>query len=159
MLSPADIQVDSHTHPQCMAVHLKQSKTDPFGAGLTLYLGCTNNNLCPVAAMLAYLAVRPTSPGPLFMFNDGSTLSRDKLILSLRQVLSATDLDTSRFSGHSFRIGAATTAARAGLQDSFIQTLGRWKSSSFTSYIRTPRDRLTAVSAVLSTTPGLGTHF
>lgn len=35
--------------------------------------------------MLAYLEVRPTSPGPTYMFDDGSILSRDKLIASLRQ--------------------------------------------------------------------------
>ena len=59
MLSLVDILVDSHTHPQYMAVHLK---TDTFGAGVTLYLGSTNNNLCLVSVMLAYLAIDPTYP-------------------------------------------------------------------------------------------------
>ena len=39
MLTPADISVDSHSSPTIMAVHLRQSKTDQFGAGMTLYLG------------------------------------------------------------------------------------------------------------------------
>ena len=74
MLSPRDVSVDSHSAPTHLAVHLRQSKTDPFGAGSTLHLGATGDHLCPVVAMLAYLAIRPQSPGPLFLFQDGSTL-------------------------------------------------------------------------------------
>jgi len=40
------------------------------------------------------------------------------------------------YAGHSFRIGAATTAAVMGLEDSAIQTLGRWESSLVSSYKR-----------------------
>ena len=86
-----------------------------------------------VSAVLAYLAVSLTSPKPLFIFDDGNTLSRDGLVDLLRHALRAVGLDTSQYS---FQIGAATTAARAGIQDSFIQTIGHWKSSVFTSYIR-----------------------
>ena len=35
------------------------------------------------------------------------------------------------YSGHSFRRGAATTAKEAGLSESEIQLLGRWKSDSY----------------------------
>ena len=38
------------------------------------------------------------------------------------------------------------TAAKMGLSDSLIKTLGHWKSSAFESYIRTPQG---AVSATL----------
>lgn len=148
-LSVADVAVDSHTSPSKLTVFLKQSKTDPFGAGVTLHLGTTGDTLCPVRAMLGYLAIRPQSAGPLFIFRDGATLSRPRLAQSLHQALRSAGIDDTNFSGHSFRIGAATTAARAGLSDSLIQTLGRWKSSAYTLYIRTPHQTLTAVSATL----------
>ena len=56
----------------------------------------------------------------------------------------------SKYSGHSFRIGAATTAASVGVEDSLIKTLGRWESSAYLLYVRVPRDRLALVSKRLS---------
>lgn len=149
MLSPADISIDSRDNPQVLVVLLRHSKTDPFSAGFRLFLGRTGEALCPVAAMLGYLAIRPPNPGPLFLFEDGTPLSREKLVINLRTVLAEAGINTSNYSGHSFRIGAASTAAHAGFSDSFIQALGRWKSAAFTAYIRTPKEDLAAVAARL----------
>ena len=149
-----DVAVDSRQDPQVLTVLLQRSKSDQFGAGTHLYLGRTGNTLCPVSALLAYLAIRPSTPGPLFVFQDGTPLSRRQLVLHLRDALSQIGIDVTNFSGHSFRIGAASTAAKAGLSDSFIQKLGRWKSDAFTAYIRTPANDLAAASAVLSQVEG-----
>ena len=83
------------------------------------------------------------------MCEDGSTLSRSKLVASVRTALASQGLDIWRFNGHSFHIGAATRAAGCGIEDSFIQTLGRWKSPAFTTYIHTSRDTLLSVSSRL----------
>jgi len=40
------------------------------------------------------------------------------------------------YSGHSFCIGAVTTAAATGIADSTIQTLGQLQSSAYLLYIR-----------------------
>ena len=152
MLAPGDVAVDSRSAPSYIVVRLKRSKNDPFGAGVTIHLGATGDSICPVNAMLSYLAQRPPSPGPLFIFSDGSPLSRPRLITELRQALHQAGIDDSRYSGHSFRIGAATAAAQAGLSDSTIKMLGRWKSSAFESYIRTPGQYLLNTSTTLLAT-------
>ena len=40
--------------------------------------------------------------------------------------------DSHKYAGHSYRIGAATTASLCGIQDSTIKMLGRWQSSAYT---------------------------
>ena len=58
-LSVSDVSVDSRDNPQVLAVFLRRSKTDPFGAGVHLYIGRTGDVLCPVTAVLGYLAYVP----------------------------------------------------------------------------------------------------
>lgn len=149
-LSVNDIAVDSHSSPSLLQVHLRSSKTDPFRRGISIYLGKTADDLCPVAAILSYLAVRPRTPGPLFLFEDGKFLTRDRLIRNLRDTLLQVGVNATHFAGHSFRIGAATTAAAKGVPDSTIKMLGRWESSAYQLYIRTPRDQLATISGTLS---------
>ena len=111
-LSFEDIALDCHFNPSVILIHLKASKTDPFRQGVDVVIGKTGDDLCPVQAAVRYLAVRGNGLGPLFMFSDGRYLSRDRLVSSLRRVLSAANIDTSRFNGHSFRIGVATIQLR-----------------------------------------------
>ena len=68
----------------------------------------------------------------------------------LCKALRASGMDVSGYSGHSFRIGAATAAAAADLEDSLIKTLGRWQSSAYQTYVRIPRERLATVSKQLA---------
>ena len=60
------------------------------------------------------------------MFQDGKPLSRESFIQWLKKTLVAAGMDTSKFSGHSFHIGAASVAAARGVEDSIIQTLMGW---------------------------------
>ena len=126
MLMPQDVAVDSHTASSHIVIHLKRSKNYPFGVGAFLHLGATDQLLCPVAALLGYLAVQPQLVGPLLLFRDGTTLSKPRLISPLRQVLQEVGVGLSCYSGHSFCIGAATAAAKLGVNDSMIKVLGRW---------------------------------
>ena len=65
-------------------------------------------------------------PGPLFRFADGAGLTRSRFVAQIREALRTAGVDESRYNGHSFRIGAATTAAARGIEDCVIKTVGRW---------------------------------
>ena len=68
----------------------------------------------------------------------------------VRSALSRAGVPIASYSGHSFRSGAATVAAQAGIPDSVIQALGRWSSPAFLHYIRTPRSQLAQSSSPLA---------
>ena len=149
-LSQGDVRVDNTANPQYLEIHLKASKTDPFRLGVTVYLGRSHAELCPVSAVLAYMVLRGNAGGAFFKFLDGRLLMRERFVAAMRTALRSAGLDHSRYAGHSFRIGAATTAARQGLPDSLIKTLGRWESSAYMLYIRTPQETLCGVARLLT---------
>ncbi len=107
-------------------------------------------DFCPVAAMIDYLAVRGIASGPLFQFLDGSPLHRRQLVLAIRNALANQNFDVSEYCGHSFHIGAATTADRNGIEDCIIKTLGRWESTAHQLYIHTPRATLASYTSRLT---------
>ena len=148
-LAYGDVRINDLNDPSFLEIHLKASKTDPFRLGVSVYIGKTASGMCPVAAILAYSVQWGNTPGPFFRFDDGRNLTRARFVEAVRKALLAAGINADRYSGHSFRIGAATTAAAKGVPDSLIKTLGRWQSEAYTLYIRTPREHLCAVSQTL----------
>ena len=92
--------------------------------------------------MIKYIKLRvnlgASQMSPLFIEDefDFRPLSRDTFIGLLRNLLDRLEYDNCKFSGHSFRIGAATSAAAAGVEDHIIQCLGRWSSDFYIRYIK-----------------------
>ena len=58
----------------------------------------------------------------------------------VKQTLKKAGFDSSQYAGHSFRIGAATTATACGIQDSLME------SSAYLAYVKIPRETLAGVS-------------
>ena len=129
-----DIEWDAEGHYH---LFLHTSKTDPFHHGCTILIGPSGHQICPVAAMSRYLAIRGYIPAPLFICANGTPLSPSIVNAWLRSILKAAGVP-GNYSSHSFRIGAATSAALAGGPDHVIKILGRWSSDCYLRYIRTP---------------------
>ncbi len=148
-LNLADLALDSHKQPSLIRLRIKQSKTDPLRQGADIFLGATAANICPVKALIHYIAVRSPTPGPLFVFQSGTPLTRKALVSHVQSALCHAGISPAAYTGHSLRIGAATTAAQRGLEDSVIQTLGRWKSKAYLAYIKIPPQELASVARAL----------
>ena len=89
--------------------------------------------------------------GPLFSGGRFSPLSCANVTTMLRQLLHGTNEEPT---SHSFRIGAATTVATAGLPPALIKTLGRWKT-----YVQYPPSSLYAVSSLFAHTDASNQKF
>lgn len=116
---------------------------------MDIFLGKTGTALCPVGALLHYLAARPSGDGPLLVHADGSPLSRDQFVRMVKKMLVSANVDSTLYSGHSFQIGAAMAAAAAGVPAHFINMLGQWKSEAYQLYIHTPQESLAVISHLI----------
>ena len=105
--------------------------------------------MCPVKALSDYLSIHPTKEGPLFTYEDGSYLTRRRLNTLLKLAFSTFN---QPISSHSFRIGAATTAASANIPSWLIKQLGRWNSNCYQIYIRIPDHTIDSTSSLLAKT-------
>lgn len=120
-----------------LVITFRFSKTDQRGAGFTVRLGQAQNlALFPVRVLQAYLDSRLTTQGALFFHEDGSPLMLFQFRLGFCRALDALGVSRSDYGLHSFRIGAASTAARMGLPEREIQRIGKWRSDAFKYYVR-----------------------
>ena len=117
---------------------LKRSKTDRFGKSATVLIGSTSTSTCPVRAMQKFLSIHQREPpGPLFVLQSAKNVTCRLVSEMTQSLLRSAGLNWQCYSSHSYRIGAETTAASAGLPDHLIKTLGRWRSNAYQDYIRT----------------------
>lgn len=123
-----------------LLVRIRFSKTDQKGAVSEIKVESSSHPcLCPVKAMEGFLAIRPPFAGPLFVHFSGEPMTSFQFSHMLKKGITLLGLTPSSFSSHSFRIGAATSAALGGFTEGAIKEMGRWKSSAFQVYIRPHR--------------------
>ena len=138
-----DITIDGIANPSMLKLCLKAFKTDPFRKGVDVVVGRTLDKLCPIAATMAYLALRGNGPGFLLKFRDRRPLTKVRFVEAVRSALATAGLNPKDNA-----VGAVTTAHSHGLNDSTIQTLGRWSSLAYLA--KTPKEQL-AVHVFLHT--------
>jgi len=112
-----------------------QSNSQKHRKGVDLYIIAKSGILCPVKALLRYLAIKPKqSNRPLFIFKDGCPLTRQHFSNILNTSLSTLGYNSALYNIHSS-----------------IQMLGRWKSNAYQIYFKTPPQELAHFSVYLTT--------
>ena len=99
-----------------------------------------------MVAILHYLAICPSGDGLLFALENSSPLTREYFVREVKATLRAAQNSHQGYSGHSFRIGAGTAAAEAGVPVHIIKMLGRLNLDTYMLYIHTARETLAAIS-------------
>ena len=148
----SDVALDNRASPTLIQITLKQSKGDQFRRGTRICLGKTTHAVCPVHALVQYLARRGGTPGPQFLLPNNKSLTRESFSAALDGALKELHMDPGHFNTHSFRIGAATSAKRAGVSDSHLKALGRWSSDAYLKYVRLSPQDLAGLSKSLAST-------
>lgn len=139
-----------------MKVRLDKSKTDPFGRGVDVII----SHPVAIKAMRQYLLHQRDlfAADPLFpSVADDKALTHASLMQGTRALLTAAGVEgVERYKGHSFRRGGATSLHLAGMPDSVIKVMGRWRSFTFATYVDTPVQTLLQAGRAMAGTSAQG---
>lgn len=127
---------DVHRVGDGYRIVVNMSKTDQHGRGQSVYVG----NPRAVQLLKELLKRHTRSDAMLFTYEDGSPLTRTKLLRQCRKWMTNIPLPPHR--GISFRAGGATALHEAGTKPDEIKALGRWRSNAYQRYIRLNQSQL-----------------
>jgi site-specific recombinase XerD len=126
-----------------IVLHIRRSKTDQSGEGEVVGVPrASNEDICPVAALKAYLMATGKTEGPLFRNHSPAAkyVRIDPRVVAnaVKKFCKRVKLDPSKFAGHSLRSGGATAMAQKGVDLGLIVNHGRWQNPQTVSrhYIR-----------------------
>ena len=138
-LRRSDVSLRHLPSGDVVELNVRFSKTDQYGNGCVICIPTVSGDdksLCPVNAATQYLRDSPQHHTHFLAHFDASPMTRSQFTAVLRRSLAFVGILDSRFTSHSFRIGAATSAAMAGIPEHDIQRMGRWQSGVYRRYIR-----------------------
>ncbi len=131
--------------------YLKRTKTNQSGQPTPVFYFNIQLALNPFPILANYLhfcSSQNAFPNdPLFVSESGQVITCFWFHQHFHHVLSLSGISPIHYSGHSFRIGAATSASCSGIPKHLIQIMGRWSFQAYHCYIYSDlKDRKTALS-------------
>ena len=149
----SDVQFYSLPNNEYMKVSIKRTKTKPHGIVVTV--GCSQSQVCALCTMKSYFKARGIistigNNAPLYVLANGQVLHKDLFVQKTKIYVAAIGKNPSKYSGHSFRSGAATTASSQGFHEYEIKQLGHWSSQAYQRYIHPSQTQLSTVASRLA---------
>ena len=92
---------------------------------MDLFVGKTGSLLCPVSAILSYLCVRGMENCPLFMFEDGRVLTRQRFVAVVKEGLQRAGTDSSKYNFWQFLNWCRYYSCCQGIGRQHHQDLGK----------------------------------
>lgn len=86
-LALGDVAANDLDNPSVLRVHLKRSKCDQVGQGLDVFIGKRGRDLCPVRAVMQYVAQRCPDPSYFFRLHDGSPQINARIVARVKGAL------------------------------------------------------------------------
>lgn len=131
-----DIQV----HADHLVISFNWSKTNQFHQRIVSIpvSEIPGSILCPVTAFKTLLHMVPasgTAPAFIYSISPVHFFHHESFSRAIKDAISQIGLDSSRFSGHSFRRGGATFAFASDVPSELIKLHGDWRSSAYLSYL------------------------
>ena len=143
VLSATDLKLEDCNLSRLRGVIINNSaaKNDTAGEGYRFHYvrqQSSPNVAFDLVAIMFQWAVdaKLKSSDPFLSYRQQWKLSYTLFQEAIKSIAVKMGLDPTRYSTHGFRIGGASLLAAAGLPDYVIQSIGRWKSLAFLSYIR-----------------------
>lgn len=125
------LRSDVEFNERGIRISLKRDKTHQRTAPPPIILLPVKTKCCPVKAMREFLSLRAHATNiPMFVFKEGQFLTRQRVNKELHVLLGPD------YTSHSFRIGAASAASKAGCSNEQIRVMGRWRSNVANRYVR-----------------------
>jgi integrase len=114
-----------------VAIHLDRSKGDQDGRGVVVAIAMTGTELCPVAALDAWLKAARIRSGPVFRPVDRwghvgpGAMTASAANDAVKRACRAVGLNPAVFTVHSLRRGCITGLHRAGVQTEEVRRVAR----------------------------------
>jgi len=119
-----------------ITLYVAKSKRDQGGQGAHIFISATDNQLCPVRWLKAWLQMHRRREPDSYLFCQFPAptkgLAGQTVANILKDFLSAIGENPVNFSAHSLRHGGAAALVAAGVPDQVIQAFGRWSLNSDT---------------------------
>ena len=137
-----DVQIDLQRY--CLIITLRFMKNAQFKEAVhtVVVAGQRGHPLDPVFWWTEYTSRVPAPPSSAaFGFMSAGVfepLTHSVFVAWVKKLISAAGFDSSGFSGHSFRRGAASFSFLCGLPEALIKELGAWRSQVYQVYLDLP---------------------